>query len=110
MTNNRTASNIALPNARDTVIVALAALGLIATLWLGSAGGKDDDSRWRANVDLGIDVSGVLKTPLGVRTFLSALGAKTERVIINACAHYIETPDIIIGPDTLSFCSIAVRS
>src|SRR5437868_5922575 len=101
MTNNRTASDIASPRAGATIIVALVALGVIATLWLGSTGGKGADSNWRAKVDLGIDVSGVVKTPLAVRTFLSGVGAKTERFIISACAHYIETPDIIIGPDTL---------
>jgi hypothetical protein len=53
-------------------------------------------------------VSGVVKTPDGVRTFLAGLNAPTQLVIMNACVHYIETPGAIVGPDTLAVCSIAV--
>jgi hypothetical protein len=68
----------------------------------------DADRAWIAEIDLGVDVSGVLKSQGAVRVFLAGLDARIERAILNACEHYIEAPDAIIGPDTLTFCSFAI--
>jgi hypothetical protein len=69
---------------------------------------NDADKVWIAEIDLGVDVSEVAKTEDAFRGFLERLDAKTERVVMNACEHYVAVPDVIIGPDTLTFCSIAV--
>jgi hypothetical protein len=69
---------------------------------------NDADRAWIAEVDLGVDVSGVLKNQGAVGLFLAGLDAKIERVVMNACEHYVEAPGAIIGPDTLTFCSFAI--
>jgi hypothetical protein len=109
MTNNRTIWHFASSRMHGVAVAALAVIALIAMLAGSPARADSDDSEWIASIDLGVSVSGVTKTSDGVRTFLVGLGPKMERAIINACENYMETPGAIIGPDTLTFCTIAVR-
>lgn len=85
------------------------ALGWMATCGSGAIAADDTEREWRATVDLGVDVSGVGTSSADVARFLASLGARTDRIIMNACEHYVASPDIIIGPDTLAFCSIAIK-
>jgi hypothetical protein len=94
-------------NGRAAAVALLLVLGLIAGLGSDPARAEDDRT-WRAQIDLGLDVSAVDKTPGGVRAFLAKLNAQTQRVVLVACEQYVESPGAVIGPDTLAFCTLAV--
>jgi hypothetical protein len=54
--------------------------------------------------DLGIDVSGVPKTPAGARAFLLGLAPGTQSILLTTCAHYVQDPTSVESRDTLAFC------
>jgi hypothetical protein len=107
MTINQTASIFGSPLPRSVAMATFALFTLLAVAENDRVKADDADAAWIAEIDLGVDVSG-FKTPEAIRAFLAGVDAKTARVVMNACEHYIEAPGAIIGPDTLSFCSIAV--
>jgi hypothetical protein len=55
--------------------------------------------------DLGIDVTGVPKTPAGVRAFLLGLAPNTKDILVTTCQHYMEYPEGVQSHDTKAFCS-----
>jgi hypothetical protein len=55
--------------------------------------------------DLGIDVTGVPKTPAAVRTFLLGVAPSTKDILVTTCAHYMDYPESVQSHDTLDFCS-----
>jgi hypothetical protein len=65
-----------------------------------------DDS---ATFDLGIDISGVTRTPAAVHAFIGTLPAASQSAVMGACETFMEHPESIQAPDTYAFCSNAVR-
>jgi hypothetical protein len=55
--------------------------------------------------DLGIDVTGVPKTPAAARAFLLGLAPGTQNILITTCAHYVKDPSGVESRDTVDFCA-----
>jgi len=54
--------------------------------------------------DLGIDVTGVPKTPAAAKAFLLGLAPGSQSIIRTTCAHYVQNPEGVASRDTLEFC------
>jgi hypothetical protein len=54
--------------------------------------------------DLGVDVTGVLKTPAAAKAFLLGLAPGSQTIIQTTCAHYVQNPEGVASRDTLDFC------
>jgi hypothetical protein len=58
--------------------------------------------------DLGIDVSGIGRSPAAVQSYLGSLAPETRTIIVRSCDNYMAHPASAQAADTLAFCSVAV--
>jgi hypothetical protein len=58
--------------------------------------------------DLGIDVSGIPRTPAAVHAYLTSLDAASRTTILRACQNYMTYPSSAQEQETVSFCAIAI--
>jgi hypothetical protein len=63
-----------------------------------------------AMLDLGIDLTDVPLTPLGVNTFLASLDPQAQRILLTSCAHYLTSPNSAQSQYTLEFCEVLISS
>jgi hypothetical protein len=63
-----------------------------------------------AMLDLGIDLTDVALTPVGVNQFLASLDPQAQRILINSCVHYLTTPNAAQSPYTIDFCRVLIGS
>jgi hypothetical protein len=61
-----------------------------------------------AILDLGIDLTDVALTPQGVTTFLASLDPQAQMILVNSCAHYLDTPASAQSNYTLQFCQTLI--
>jgi hypothetical protein len=110
MTNNRMSKQAW--QWRHASIRAAAAIAMALSVTAANAAlppnPNDPDYDWFGTIDLGINVSGVEKTPRGVGTFLATLEPQTRRIIVATCNRYMEQSIILHSRDALQFCRVAV--
>ena len=90
---------------------ALAAVLTATTVVPVFAAGQLDMTTGSANstrFDLGVNVSGVERTPESVAAYLNGLPPETKRAVMAACDNYMRYPGSAEAVETVAFCRIAV--
>jgi hypothetical protein len=89
----------------------LAAAMTVVTVLPVLAAGQFDATTGTTNstrFDLGVNVSGVDRTPEAVTAYLNSLPPEAKQSVMAACDNYMAHPGSAQAVETIAFCRIAV--